>query len=314
MNRYLLCGLLAAAACLPSNPLFAGPLQRADVASEPSWVLHLDCDVLRSSSLGKFIAQELEKPEAKNKLDAFQAMFNFDPRTALHGISLYGLDNNPDGGLLIAYADFDAARLQNLVKGAKEYQSSTHRSRTIHSWIDEHKKSPDGASRRMYGAVAGNRVIFAQQQSRLTGALDVIDGFSPNLSGTKAFSSMGQASSGKILQGAVRKITVPEGNPNAALVKLSEEIRCEVVETDGNMIANMNLLAKDPEVAGHMNSIAQGLLSLVKMQTDKPERVKLAERLVLKQDGSALNGTLTIPTAEILTHLKAQAAKKAAGN
>lgn len=311
MNKNVMFGFAAVAALFQPAALIAGPLQRADIPAEPAWVIHLDCDAIRVSSIGQFISRELEKPEAERKLEAFRAMFNFDPRTDVHGVSVYGLDSKPDDGLLVVYADFDAQRLDSLVKGAKEYQSSTHRSHTIHSWIDESRKSHDGpVKRRMYGAVAGKRVLFAQQQERLVAALDVVDGFSANMSSTKALPSLGTAGNGRFLQAACRKLQVPDGNPNAALARLTQEMRLDVAEVGGMLTATMNLIAKDEEVAVHMNSIAQGLLSLMKMQTDKPERLKLAQNLALKQEGAALNGTLSMPMSDFIDLLKAGVAKK----
>ena len=51
-------GLIAAALTAPS-----APLQRADVAAEPIWVLHVDCDGLRPTAIGQFLLAEMEKPD-----------------------------------------------------------------------------------------------------------------------------------------------------------------------------------------------------------------------------------------------------------
>jgi hypothetical protein len=309
MNIRSFIRISSAAAVLAATGVLAGPLQRTDLPVEPAWAVHLDIDAFRSSSIGQVVAQELRKPAVENKMEAFKAMFNFDPRTALHGISVYAVENKPDDGVIVVYADFDAQRLEALVKGAKQYQSSAHRSRTLHSWIDE-KQSADGVvTRRMYSAVAGQRLLFAQREDRLASALDVLDGFTGNLSTSPLFPQLGAPSQAVFFQAAGRKLDLPTSNPNAALVKLSQEMRLEVAESAGAVNATMNLLAKDEEVAGHLNSIAQGLLALMKMQTDKPERVKLAESMAIKLDGSVVTGTLSLPSADFLRLLKAVAGK-----
>src|SRR6266403_1396479 len=63
----------------------AAPLQRADVTAEPAWLVHVDCDALRPTAIGQYLLSELDKPEAKGQLGAFQAIFSFDPRQQLHG-------------------------------------------------------------------------------------------------------------------------------------------------------------------------------------------------------------------------------------
>ena len=72
------------------------PLQRADVAANPAWLVHLDCDALRPTIIGKYILSEMDQPEAKAKLAAFQAMVGVDLRTQLHGATLYGLGPAPE--------------------------------------------------------------------------------------------------------------------------------------------------------------------------------------------------------------------------
>src|SRR5262245_2238635 len=103
-----------AAACFASNQLLASELKRSDIAVDPAWVLHRDCDRLRTSSVGQFILGELDKPEAQAKLAALQAVLNFDIRKQLHGVTLYGSSSKPEDGVLMLYADFDAERLVTL--------------------------------------------------------------------------------------------------------------------------------------------------------------------------------------------------------
>ena len=114
----------------------AVPLQKADVPADPMWLLHLDFDRLRPTTVGQYILSELEKPAAQAKLAAFQALFKFDLRTQLHGLTVYGLPDAPDKGVLLVYADFDAEHLATLAKAANDYQSAAHKQHTIHSWID----------------------------------------------------------------------------------------------------------------------------------------------------------------------------------
>src|SRR5690349_7948887 len=74
----------------------AAPLRRADVVADPVWVLHVDLDGLRTTTVGKYIFSELDKPEAQAKLAAFQAIFNFDLAKSVHGVTLYGTSQAQD--------------------------------------------------------------------------------------------------------------------------------------------------------------------------------------------------------------------------
>jgi hypothetical protein len=76
-NHILICMLTATG--LSS---FAGPVQRAHLPAEPAWVLHVDVDAIRPTTVGQFLMEELERPSADNKLGALTALLNFDPRKA----------------------------------------------------------------------------------------------------------------------------------------------------------------------------------------------------------------------------------------
>src|SRR5215510_13208200 len=153
--------LLAAAFNLPATQL-----QRADVAANAGWVLHVNCDALRPTAIGKHILAELEKPEAQAKLSVFQNMFSFDLRTQLHGISLYSAGSSPQDGVLIVYADFDADKLVTLAKAANDSQNNTHNGHTVYNWADDKKKHH--AEKRVYATIQGNRIIFGQREAAIT--------------------------------------------------------------------------------------------------------------------------------------------------
>ena len=137
MKRNLLKSALAGGLALASTfTAVAGPLQPTDVVNDPVWVLHVDCDALKQTVVGKYVLGEMEKPEAQKKFAAFQAIFNFDPRKELHGLTLYGTSSEPEDGVLLVYADFDPARLTTLAEGAKEHAATT---RFIAGWT---KRNP----------------------------------------------------------------------------------------------------------------------------------------------------------------------------
>ena len=295
------------ALCLSAGVYSAGALglQRVDVMADPAWLLHLDCDALRPTTIGQYVLAEMDKSEAKAKLAAFQSIFNFDLRTQLHGLTLYGGTQRPEDGVLIVYADFEPERLVTLAKAAKDYKSSEHNKHVIHNWIDDQKKGRHKT--RVYAAIEGKRVLFGQREESVAAALDVLDGTSSNLSSTKAFSELGLSGSGRFIEGAARKMPLPEGDPNAAVLKLSKSAQLVMGEKDQQFQGALTLVADNDDVAGHILSIAQGMVALGKLQTNK-----LATALSLAQDGASVVGNLSLPASDVVDMLKADAARKAA--
>ena len=290
----------------------ATPLKRAEVVANPSWLLHLDCDALRPTTVGQYILSEMDKPENKGKLAVFQSMFSFDLRTQLHGVTLYGTSAAPEDGVLMVYADFDPAHLVTLAQAAKDYQSSPHGKNVIHNWIDDKKKAKDGVQPRVYAAIQGNRVIFGQREESVARALDVLASSTPNLASGKVFPELGLPGNGHVVEAAAQKMKLPDSDPNAAILKLSQSVQLVLGESDKKFNGAVTLVADSDEVAGHVLSIAQGLLALAKLQTDKPETVSLANAVTITQDGGRVMGKLVLPAGDIVQIMKADAARKAA--
>jgi hypothetical protein len=301
------CGLIAA-----TMTALSAPLQRADVAAEPAWVLHVDCDGLRPTAIGQFLLAEMEKPEAHAKLAAFQMIFNFDLRKQLHGLTLYSTGKAPEEGVLLVYADFDADRFITMAKAAKDYQSTPYKQHTIHNWIDDKKKARNGVNPRVYAAVQGGLImVFAQQEVRVAKALDVLDRTAPNLAGGTVFAQLGASGNTSFIQAAARKLDIPDSTPNAALLRLAKMASLQIGEAQGQLRATLNLEAEDEGVGKQMASVGQGLLALMKLQKDNPGSAKLAEALSFKQDGAGVTAALAIPTADVIELIKADAARKA---
>ena len=304
---------LAAALCFVAVQSFAGPLQRADVPDQPAWVVHIDCDGLRPTGLGRFLMAEMEKPEPQAKFAAFQSIFSFDPRTQLHGLTLYSSGTASSDGVLLVYADFNPDRLVVLAKAAKEYQESTHKQHVIHSWIDAKRNRGGDSKARTYAAIHGGRVVvFGQMEERVGQALDVLDHTVPNLSTSAAFPTLGVVGASAFIQAAGRKLDLPASNPNAAMFRMSKAMSVQLGEAQGKVTASLVMEANDEQVAGHMTSIAQGLVALMKLQQDKPESVRLAESLSLKQDGARVLGSMEMPVDQVIELIKAHAARKTA--
>jgi hypothetical protein len=302
-----ICGLLAATLAAQS-----GPLRRADVAAEPSFVLHLDWDGLRPTAVGQYLLAEMDKPEVQPKVAALQTVFNFDPRKQLHGLTLYSTGKAPEDAVLVAYGEFEPERLITLAKGAKDYQGITYKEHAIHSWVNEQKIGSRGTNHRVYAAFQGEQmVILAQKEARVSEALDVLDHKARSLADGTAFPELGARGSKGFLQAATRKLDIPDYAPDAALLRMAKTARLEVGEAQGQLRATVNLEAGDEEVSKQMLSVGQGLVALLKLQQDNPDATKLAQGLSLRQDGTGVAATLALPTAQAIDLLKAGAAKQA---
>jgi hypothetical protein len=299
-----ICGLIAATLAAQG-----GPLRRADVAAEPTFVLHLDVDALRPTAIGQFLLGEMDKPAAQGMVATFQTIFNLDPRKQLHGLTLYSTGKAPEDGVLLVYGEFEVERLVTVAKGARDYQSASYRQHPIHSWINEQKIGSNGVTPRVYAAFPSERmVICAQKEARVAEALDVLDHKAPSLADGTLFPQLGAKGTTSFMQAAARKLNIPDFAPDAAVLRMAKAAWLEIGEAQGQLRVSLNLEAGDEEASKQMVSVGQGLVALMKLQQDNQGSVKLAEGLSLKQDGTGVAATLVVPTAQAIELMKSGAA------
>lgn len=290
---------------------FAGPLQRNDVVSEPTWVAHLDCDALRRTAIGKQLLTEMDKPDAQKKLAAFQTIFGVDPRKDLHGVTAYGATKAEADGVVVAYADFDAERLITLVAANADYEVTEYGRHKIHSWIDEKKKAKDGVKPRSYGAIYKDKIIIGQKQSRVAEALDLMDRKGANLAGNAAFSRLGSAAEGAFVVGAARALDLPGNDPGASVLKQAKMIWLTAGEAQGRVEIKLNLDTANEETAKQVGDVCRGLLAVLALQTDKPDAVKLGQAITIDQAASGILAKLSLPAGEVVQMIKDKSEKKA---
>jgi hypothetical protein len=239
----------------------------------------------------------------QDKLAGVGALFDFDIRTQLHGLTVYTTAAHPKDGALIVYADFDPNRLITLAKAADGFHGVTNGSHVIYSWLDDKKKAKDGERPRVFGAIAGHRVVFGQDESHLAEALDVIDGAAPALAGEKALPA---AAAGELifLQGVILKFDFDTADPNAAIFKMSKSVRLKLSEAASTMSATVRLETADTNTSTQVASIAQGLVALLKLQTGDANATKLANAIAIKQDGSTVGLSLSVPSSDLISMIK----------
>ena len=101
---------------------------------------------------------------------------------------------------------------------------------------------------------------------------------------------------------------------NAAMFKLTQGITLELGESARQLQATVRMDARDEEVAASLHSIVQGVVSLMRLEEDKPEQVRLAKAISIAQEGSQVVGTLSLPAKDLVEMMKAGAERKAKQN
>ncbi|MCX8107421.1 MAG: hypothetical protein N3G20_01305 [Verrucomicrobiae bacterium] len=283
------------------------PVQAVDIVSEPLWVFHVDVDSLKNTVIGRHILAEMNKPETLNKLAAFQAIFNMDLRTDLHGITFYGVSESEDDAVMLVYANFDPVRLTTLALAANGHKSSMYQQHTIHSWIDEKRPKKGGVEPRVYAAIHGKKIIFGRKETRVAQALDVLDGTAQRLQ--PGSSLITPVAEGAFVHGAATKFIPGEGTPNAEIFRQSKGLRFSAGEKDRQLTTCLILDVGNEEAAKQIEAICRGMVGLMAFRQDQPEVQRLAQAITVRQQGLSVIASLTLPSDEVVEMIKNHKAK-----
>jgi hypothetical protein len=300
----LICGL--------SGHLWAGPAGNL-VDSEANFAAHFDIEKFKATDAGRFILSQLDQAPHRQKLDAFQGLFRLDLRRQIHSITLFGYGNKPDDGVAILRGEFDPDHLITLVKANDTYSSSTHRSLTIHSWIDDKERDAARASdrepQRSYGTfVSKNLLLIGKDRAALIKGIDIHAGHQP---GIELAQWLGPANSiaptASFVAGA-RLEKIAHSDPKAAILKNAQSAQLQLGESNGYAHGFIRLEAQNPTVGEALKKIADGVATLWTLKQDKNAvEAELVRSAKIEQEGAFV----TISWNVLLETLK-QAALEAA--
>lgn len=311
MKSFFRFGWLLVALVVGAGTLQANPLQRSLIPEDAVWWIHVDVDQLKQTEVGRFLFGEMDKPEAQAKLAVFQAIFNFDPRQSLGACALYGRGQASSDAVLLLEGAFDAERLLILARAGEDYQSHTHRTHVIHSWIDKKQAAKGDGATRTYGALCpGGWVALGQSEKRIAEALDVLDGLIPSLAHSEAFTEWARVVERPTLLAAARRVEGLTADPRAAFLKHSSQYSLALGEEGKALFAEALLVTNDDETAARVLAIVQGLKALVALNTDDPNAIKLANSISLAQKGKEVIISLRLASADVVGTMRETMEKK----
>jgi hypothetical protein len=293
-----------AAACVSVR---AGGFQTSDVSASAKWVAFADCEAIKTTQIGTHILAKLQSEDAKNKLAAVQAMFNFDPRTDLSSVTLYGEKQGQSDAVAIVHGKFDTDRLVVLLKGNETYEAETFGARTIHSWIDD--KAPQGG--RSYGALAATgTVVIGRNSACVKQALDVLDGRAPALDMASVLGKRLPGEKAPMFVAGADLAGLAPLDPNAAVIQKAKAGNLVLSEQNGTLQGVAQLVAPEAQTAQQIQQVLSGMIAAGLLNAEQnPEIGRLAEATAVAVNGETVTLTLKFPVAAAIEMIDKHAGK-----
>jgi len=275
-------GLVAAFALVSAPDASAAPVDFAAVPADAVWMMHLDVDAARDSTVVTRLYERAAKmhPQVEAMMTMAVGMTGMDPRKDLHDVSAYGRDTDKRNAVMVVRGKVNRAFLEKMVEKARDHRTMQYGDRTLHSWTHRDHRHSKGET--VVGAFqADDRLVFARSPDAVKMALDVLDG------GKAAYGEAGPLA-GRVKTGSILVARAAAIDPDTKCPVLREgrAFRVAAGEHDGRSFYRAKLDMKSAEAAGLTEDVVEGFEAVVKLRwgTD-PEVMKLVSGLQTQTSG-----------------------------
>ena len=240
----------------------AEPLNLNQVAADAKWVAHIDVDAVHASTVAHKALEQMEQkhPEMTEHLAKLKEVWKFNPRTDLHGVTIYGTQIKKDTGVAIVNAKVDKQLLLDKAKQAPDYKMITRGKYELHTWT--HSKGAQHG-RSMAGAFYKPDVlVFGASADEVAAALEVLDGTKPNIAAKSDSPLVGNVPAGAILVARAVDISeakLPHSHP---LAKQIDTLALAVGENKSESFLEARVTVKQADVAQQVKAIVDGAVAM----------------------------------------------------
>jgi hypothetical protein len=275
---------------------FAGPLNKAWVAPDATWVVHVDVEAARASTLGTFVSEHAAALDLR-ELDKVRDETGVDPRRDIKGITVYGATQDPADCVAIISATSAVDGLLDKLSAGKHALSRVEEDgRTLYTW-QEHGETHYGYLKQGEGDV--RTVIASPSKPRLLAAIGQLEtGTQPRIEGVlKPTPHQGSI---LFVSGS---LTGLHDSQSSMMLQKAEGVLLDVGEAEGKVYADLAVRTASSEDATNMLQMAQGAMAVARLcGPQDPEMKPLMSALSwikLSTDGKTVSARLSCTSAQV---------------
>jgi len=279
--------------------LQAAPLDLRQVSGDAKWLVHLDVDAMRESSLmeNAYLAGSRQWAELEEWMATACEEVGVDPRVDLHGITLFGKKLGKLDGVALVSAKMQPDTLVARAKAESGYKSSKYGDYEIHSWTDG-EETVTGAF------YQPSLLVVARTDKEVEHALDVLNGKAPSLTGRERAVAGDNQAGTMFLAWAegLADSTLPFHSP---AIKKGEAVGLVVGESKGQVFAALRLVMRTPDTARRVLDVLNGLRAAAELQYEgHSSMMHVVERLRFSLAEKVVSAELRAPAEDVWLQIK----------
>lgn len=290
----------------------ASPLPMARVGREATWVLHLDVDALQRTRVGGLLLRQWMAPMLSGLTAGLppQLALTLDP-TNFHGLTVYGnsLDANPEkNSALIIHSQLPLQGVLDtfVALGAKgaaaEGKSDGFQVKKL---AGQKGAATYVLNKELFaGFLATDCLVVGPSQKILDEAM------SASLNGEPARSAVAKSIGGKdqgfLVLGVSESYTQGLKLPQPfQVLNQTEGLQLHVREKEEDVVAQLSMKAKAPDVAGQIQQAVQGAVAMATLAMPQEEAIQsLVKGLKIQKADRSVDITLGYPIRELLKRIE----------
>ena len=275
-------------------------LKMTQVPAQAHWLIHLDVARLLTSQVGSRLLDEI-KADAKMsaQMDAMLNNVGVNLRKDVRSVTLFGPDADKNHGVMVLSGTFSTDKLLAAITANPEHEEGTVGNVTGHKWVDK--------GRTHYGCFLPDGVcVFSDYQEAAKVTAEVLQSGQGGLTADSVLGGLAKGASDYLLFAAANVQGGAEGGqPKVAILRNTETLQLQIAEKNGQVQAELTLLADTLDTAQRIADVARGLVAFGQLADQaEPLTARIAQSAQIKQDAKQVKLVVSCTADDLIQWIK----------
>lgn len=279
---------------LLSPPGQAAKLDKANVAKDSKFVMHLDFDAIRTSKLGSTVIKQAREEEGEERIDAMKEIIGFDPFTALKSMTMSG-NGEEENGLIVLKHAAETKKVLSFIKLEEDYRPTEYKDHTIHN-----VGKVDG-ERGYISFVNTSTAVIAPSRELARDGINLVNGKGAAKKLPGPIGEISKKAKAPFMMGYADLDGLEDVIEDPTVNDMAREAMMVVGESGDNLVMSVQVVAQSVETAEHMHNMVNGLIGFAALgQEDNPELKDLLKALKVSRKESTITVDFKMAVEKIL--------------